>query len=106
MRRILCILCVLAISFAALPAFAMEMTEFTSRCTMGLQMGNSEMCGDKDTICGSFMDAMAKTKDKASCKQACSNSDAAIRPKHVMDGCEPAVQHAYDECTIYCEGLQ
>ncbi len=106
MRYFICLCCLSAIVCLSLPAFAMNLTDFESRCSMGLQMGNDNMCGSTNDICGSFMDELAKAKDKASCKQSCSDSEAALRPRHITDGCGQTVQHAYSECTIYCETLE
>ncbi len=106
MRYCICICCLAVLLCASLPASAMKLTEFSSRCSMGLQMGNDNMCGSTEDICGSFMDQMEKAKDKAACKQACSDSDAALRPRHITDGCGGTIEHAYSECTIYCETLE
>ncbi len=105
MRYILCFCFFFVASCAALPAYAMTLEEFQSRCDMGLQMNNQEECEDKDEICIAYMDAMAQTNDKADCKKSCWDTDAALRPNHVADNCINMIEHAYDECTIYCETI-
>lgn len=105
MRYLACICCFAVLLGLSVPALAMSLTDFESRCTMGLNMGDNDVCASKQDICGSFMDLMANAKDKAACKQACSNAEASEHPRHVVDGCDSSVQHAYSECTIYCEEL-
>lgn len=106
MRYFVCLCCLTAILCSSLPAFAMSLTDFESRCTMGADTDKEGSCAAKKDICGSFMDALSSAKDKEACKKACSDSNAAITPKHAADGCQSTVEHAYSECTVYCETLK
>ncbi len=106
MRKILCIFCGLAFTCTALPAFALTLEEFVSRCNMGLQMNNQESCESKEEICSAYLDGMSATNDKADCKKSCWDTDAALRPNHVADDCINMIEHGYTECTIYCETIE
>lgn len=90
----------------AVPAGAMGLATFQSRCVPGPDnLIDPHHCSEEERICGAFLCRLRSRMNFARCRALCEQAQEKQFPRHLDDGCDVLVNHAYNTCLVFCQEL-